>query len=103
VVLTQLVKTWFYRRFGQWQIPSGKPYNPNGLTAASRNMPMGSTIKVTDPDTGHSVTVRIKDRSPLGHGRSLDLSKSAAEHIGITDGGVARVRVKAGQFTPDRA
>jgi rare lipoprotein A len=72
---------------------SGKPYNPEDLTAASRNLPMGSTVKVTNPDTGRSVKVRINDRGPFVHGRSLDLSKRAAEKIGITDKGVARVKV----------
>jgi rare lipoprotein A len=72
---------------------SGEPYNPNDLTAASRNLPMGSSVKVTNPDTGRSVKVRINDRGPFVHGRTLDLSKRAAEKIGITDKGVARVKV----------
>lgn len=73
---------------------SGEPYNPNDLTAASRTLPIGSTVKVTNPDTGRSVKVRINDRGPFVHGRSLDLSKRAAEKIGITDEGVARVKVR---------
>src|SRR6202162_4863979 len=40
---------------------SGEPYNPNDLTAASRNLPIGSTVKVTNPDTGRSVKVRINE------------------------------------------
>jgi peptidoglycan lytic transglycosylase len=72
---------------------TGERYNPNDLTAASRNLPMGSTVKVTNPETGRSVKVRINDRGPFVHGRSLDLSKSAAEKIGITHKGVARVKV----------
>src|ERR1700719_4815184 len=72
---------------------SGEPYNPNDLTAASRNLPIGSTVKVTNPDTGRSVKVRINDRGPFVHGRSLDLSKRAAEKIGIVHKGVARVKV----------
>ena len=72
---------------------SGQPYNPKDLTAASRNLPIGSTVKVTNPETGRSVKVRINDRGPFVHGRSLDLSKSAAEKIGITHKGVARVKV----------
>ena len=71
---------------------SGEPYNPNDLTAASRNLPIGSTVKVTDSDTGRSVKVRINDRGTFVHGRSLDLSKRAAENIGIPHKGVARVR-----------
>jgi rare lipoprotein A len=72
---------------------SGEPYDPNDLTAASRNLPIGSTVKVTNPDTGRSVKVRINDRGPFVHGRSLDLSKRAAEKIGIVHKGVARVKV----------
>jgi len=72
---------------------SGEPYNPNDLTAASRILPMGSIVMVTNPDTGRSVKVRIDDRGPFVHGRSLDLSKRAAEKIGITHKGVTRVKV----------
>src|ERR1700730_18012811 len=48
---------------------SGEPYNPNDLTAASRNLPIGSTAKVTNPDTGRSVKVRINDRGPFVYAR----------------------------------
>ena len=72
---------------------SGEPYNPKALTAASPNLPMGSTIKVTNTDTGRSVKVRINDRGPVVPGRSLDLSKHAAEKIGIVDKGVSRVKI----------
>ena len=73
---------------------SGERYDPNALTAASSTLPIGSTVMVTNPATGHSVKVRINDRSPNAHGRSLDLSKRAAQEIGITKQGVARVTVK---------
>ena len=72
---------------------SGESYEPNKLTAASRTLPMGSKVKVTNPETGRSVKVRINDRGPFVHGRSLDLSKSAAKKIGIIQKGVARVKV----------
>jgi rare lipoprotein A len=49
---------------------------------------------VTNPATGRTVKVRINDRGPNAHGRSLDLSKRAAEEIGMTKQGVARVSVK---------
>ena len=73
---------------------SGEPYNPDDLTAASKTLPIGSKVQVTNPTTGKSVTVRINDRGPHIRGRNLDLSKSAAEQLGITDKGVARVKVK---------
>lgn len=80
---------------------SGEAYNPNALTAASRNLPIGSIVRVTNPGTGRSVKVRINDRGPMVHGRSLDLSKSAAEKIGITHKGVARVKLAVVNSHPD--
>ena len=73
---------------------SGERFNPNDLTAASKTLPIGSTVVVTNPETGKSVKVRINDRGPYVRGRSLDLSEHAAEEIGIKDKGVARVKVK---------
>jgi rare lipoprotein A len=72
---------------------SGEPYNPKGLTAASKTLPIGSVVKVTNPQNGKSVKVRINDRGPFVPGRSLDLSQRAAEKIGIIRKGVARVKI----------
>lgn len=73
---------------------SGEPYDPYDLTAASKIYPIGSTVLVTNPANGKSVKVRINDRGPHVRGRSLDLSKRAAEELGITEKGVARLKVK---------
>ncbi len=80
---------------------SGEPYDPEALTAASRTLPIGSTVVVTNPATGHSVRVRINDRGGPGvHGRGLDLSKHAAEELGMTKKGVARVKVRRVNSSP---
>jgi len=73
---------------------SGEIYDPNDLTAASRSLPLGSSIIVTNPSSGRSVKVRINDRGPFAGGRSLDLSKRAADEIGLTEKGVGRVKIK---------
>ena len=73
---------------------SGEIYDPDELTAASKTLPIGSMVLVTNPANGRSVKVRINDRGPHVRGRSLDLSKRAAEELGITDQGVARLKVK---------
>jgi rare lipoprotein A len=73
---------------------SGERYDPGELTAASKTLPLGSLVEVTNPETGKSVTVRINDRGPHVRGRSLDLSKRAAEELGITKRGVARLKVR---------
>jgi rare lipoprotein A len=73
---------------------SGEIYDPNDFTAASRTLPLGSSVIVTNPSTGRSVKVRINDRGPYVRGTSLDLSKRAAQEIGLTDKGVGRVKIK---------
>jgi rare lipoprotein A len=82
---------------------SGEVYNPDDLTAASKIYPIGSTLLVTDPATGKSVKVRVNDRGPNVRGRSLDLSKRAAEELGITDKGVARLKVQRVYSRPARS
>ncbi|MGA2409900.1 MAG: septal ring lytic transglycosylase RlpA family protein [Candidatus Binataceae bacterium] len=72
---------------------TGERFDDNRLTAASTDLPLGSLVKVTNPDNGRSVKVRINDCGPYVRGRSLDLSKRAAQKIGITHDGVTRVKV----------
>src|SRR6202035_1510385 len=72
---------------------NGESYDPKSLTAASRSLPLGSTVKVTDVNNGRSVNVRINDRGPYVRGRSLDLSSHAAENIALGDKGLAKVKI----------
>jgi rare lipoprotein A len=51
--------------------------------------------KVTNLETGQSVTVKINDRGPYVKGRQLDLSQAAAKQIGLTKKGVAKVKIEA--------
>jgi rare lipoprotein A len=74
---------------------TGETYDPSALTAASKTLPLGSVVRVTNPANGNSVRVRINDRGPFVHGRNLDLSHHAAQKLGITHKGVARVKVEA--------
>jgi rare lipoprotein A len=73
---------------------SGSPYNRDEMTAAHRSLPFGTRIRVTDIASSRSVIVRIADRGPSIRDRVLDLSLGAARSLGITDRGVARVRVE---------
>ena len=72
---------------------SGEKFNKNELTAAHRTLPFGTRLRVTDVATGRSVTVRVNDRGPFVRGRVVDVSASAAETLGITGKGVAKVKV----------
>jgi len=87
------VASWYGPGFAGRRTSSGEVYNPEGLTAASKTLPLGSHVRVTNPDTGKSVVVKINDRGPFVRGRSLDLSHGAARQIGLTSAGVGRVQV----------
>jgi rare lipoprotein A len=56
---------------------------------------LGTEAQVTNLETGQSVNVKINDRGPYVKGRHLDLSKAAAKQIGLTEKGVAKVKIKA--------
>jgi peptidoglycan lytic transglycosylase len=73
------------------RVASGARFNPSALTAAHRSLPFGTRVRVTHLGSGRSVEVRINDRGPFVAGRIIDLSKAAAEIIGMTASGVARV------------
>jgi rare lipoprotein A len=68
--------------------------SPQDLVATHRSLPIGTSVQVTVIDTGQSVVVRINDRGPFGRGRAIDLSKAAADQLGIRRDGVARVRLE---------
>jgi|SRR5688572_23491673 rare lipoprotein A len=72
---------------------SGEKFNPGELTAAHRTLPFGTKVRVTDVATGKSVTVRVNDRGPFIDGRVIDVSHAAAESLGMTGKGVAKVKL----------
>lgn len=71
---------------------SGERFDPSAMTAAHKTLPLGSRVRVTNPNTGKSVIVRINDRGPYVGGRCLDLSAAAFAAIGNTSAGVMRVK-----------
>ncbi len=77
------VASYYGKRFNGRPTASGERFDMNQLTAAHRTLPFGSMVQVTNPANGRSVTVRINDRGPFHGRRVIDLSRSAAEVIGI--------------------
>jgi rare lipoprotein A len=68
--------------------------SPQDLVAAHRSLPFGTSVQVTAIETGQSVVVRINDRGPFGRGRIIDLSRAAADQLGMRRDGVAQVRLE---------
>jgi rare lipoprotein A len=88
-------KASFYaKQFAGKTMANGAPMDPAGDNAASKTLPLGTTAKVTNLETGRSAVVIIQDRGPYVPGRIVDLSPATARRIGITERkGVAPVVV----------
>jgi rare lipoprotein A len=73
----------------------GDQFSQNEMTAAHRKLPLGTKVMVENPDTGDQVEVKITDRGPYvdKKRRIIDLSKAAADSVGLVEAGVAPVRV----------
>jgi rare lipoprotein A len=88
-------KASFYAdRFGGRKMADGKPFRLHDSNAASRTLPLGTTAKVTNLETGKSAVVTIQDRGPYVGGRLVDLSPGTARAIGLSERkGLAKVAV----------
>lgn len=73
---------------------SGETFDQNKLTAAHPTLPLGTKAVVTNLETGKSVAVTINDRGPFVKGRKIDLSRAAAQKLGMTKKGVAKVKIE---------
>ena len=91
-ILTTLsvISSWYGPGFHGNLTASGSRYNQNGLTAAHKSLPFGTRLRVCHQ---RCAVVTVNDRGPYIHGRELDLSKGAADAIGLTASGVGRVKV----------
>ena len=73
------------------RLATGETYNPATLICAHRTLPIGTKLRVSNPKTGRSVVVVVRDRGPFVHGRVLDLSVAAARALGMIGQGVMLV------------
>jgi rare lipoprotein A len=89
------IASWYGRKFHGQKTSSGEPYDMFGMTAAHPTLPIPSYVRITRPDTGKTVTVRVNDRGPFLHDRVIDLSYTAAWKLGLVDNGSGRVVVES--------
>ena len=88
------IASYYAQSFAGREMANGEPMDPEGDNAASRTLPLGTSAKVTNLETGKSAVVRIKDRGPYVKGRIVDLSPATARKIGITRRkGISKVAV----------
>lgn len=87
--------TWYGEEAGGNATASGAPFDPNGITAAHRTLPLGSYAEVTALATGRTILVLINDRGPQPEDRLIDLSRGAAALLGTGADPMAPVRVRS--------
>ena len=89
-----MVASWYGPHFHGRTTANGEVFNQMAFTAASKSLRFGTLLKVTNLRNDKSVIVRINDRGPYISGRQLDLSKAAAQALGMQRRGVVRVKVQ---------
>jgi rare lipoprotein A len=88
------IASWYGDAFQLRATASGEPFDMFTPSAAHKTLPLQSLVEVTNLENGRRLQVRINDRGPFVDGRIIDLSKAAAEQLGMVRTGVARVRVR---------
>jgi rare lipoprotein A len=85
--------SWYGNESGN-RTANGEQFRPGWITAAHTTLPLPTYVEVTALDSGRRIIVRVNDRGPFAQGRIIDLSRAAAEELGIKAQGHAAVRVR---------
>ncbi len=88
------VASWYGEEFEGRRTASGEPFDKDALSAAHREFPFGTKLKVTNLSNGRSVIVVVNDRGPFVSGRDIDLSYAAARKIGLVGPGTGEVLIE---------
>ncbi|MFO1154275.1 MAG: septal ring lytic transglycosylase RlpA family protein [Rhodospirillales bacterium] len=88
------VASWYGPGFHGKATANGETYDQNDMTAAHRTLPLPSIVRVTNLENGRSIKLRVNDRGPFAQSRIIDLSRRAAQLLGIYNAGTAPVRVE---------
>jgi len=86
--------SWYGPGFHGRRSADGSVFNMHQLTAAHRSLPFGTLARVTNKKTGQSCLVKVTDRGPFIAGRVMDVSRGAAEALGMISSGIAPVQVE---------
>ena len=85
--------SYYHPRLEGRPMANGERFDAQSNSAASRTLPLGTTARVTNTETGRSATVEVEDRGPYAGNRVLDVSPRVAEELGMKRDGTARVEI----------
>lgn len=83
--------SWYGIQFHQKKTANGERFDMGAFTAAHKTLPFNTRVCVRSLVNGKEVLVRINDRGPYAQGRIIDLSRAAAEQIGLISMGIKQV------------
>jgi len=86
--------SWYGSKFHGHLTSNGETYDMYTMSAAHKNLPLPSYVKVTNLDNNKQIIVRVNDRGPFHQGRVIDLSYAAAYHLGMLAKGTAKVAIE---------
>jgi len=89
------IASWYGMKFDKFRTSSGELYSVEGMSAASKTLPLPTYVQVTNLKNDKQVIVKVNDRGPFHENRIIDLSYVAAAKLGMLPTGTALVRVKA--------
>jgi rare lipoprotein A len=89
------VASYYGKKFHMRKTANGEIFNMEAMTAAHKNLPFGTMLKVTNQKNGREVWVRINDRLPQNSKRIIDLSKGAAMELDMVRDGIVLVKIEA--------
>jgi rare lipoprotein A len=92
--LTTGKASFYHDKFQGRETSNGEEYNQNDFTAAHRTLPFNTIVHVTNKQNNKSVVVRVNDRGPFRKSRIIDLTRSAAEKLGMIPFGVVPVKIQ---------
>jgi rare lipoprotein A len=95
--------SWYGPRFNGRRTASGERFDMREFTAAHRTLPFGTLVRVHSLVNGRDVDVRITDRGPYAGNRIIDLSRAAAEELGMLGLGFKEVVLMVPESTPEVA
>ncbi len=96
------IASWYGPGFHGRRTANGERFDMHSLTAAHKTLPFGTVVRVRSLVTGREVEVRVNDRGPFTRGRVIDLSRAAAEALGLLEFGVKNVLLLVPAATPLR-
>ena len=94
------IASWYGDQFNGRPTATGEIFDMHGLSAAHKTLPLPGLVEVTNLSNSRTIVLRVNDRGPFVDDRIIDLSRGAAQALGLLSQGVGRVRVRYLGFAP---